>query len=61
MHIFMDIICLILWVLVLIFGILAWCGIMTIHPLSYICAAASCCLHYIEKLVEYKVKESKKC
>lgn len=47
---FTNIFALACWVILLIFGIVASCGVTTIHPISFICADIVCILHYVENL-----------
>lgn len=47
-----NVICLVLWITQLVFGILAVCGVVTVSPIAFICAVLICILHYIEKIVD---------
>ena len=52
-----DWICLVIWVVQFIFAILACCGVMTIHPLAFLCAVGICMAHYVENLLNDYIKE----
>lgn len=50
MNKFENIICLVIWILLFVYGIVAAFGAIAISPITFICATVMCILHYIEKL-----------
>lgn len=45
-------VCLIAWIIVLVIGIIMCCMSRPINPISFMCAASVCCVHYAEKILD---------
>lgn len=50
----MNIICLLIWILQFIYGIIALCGKATITPIAFMCAVLICIFHHIEEIGKFK-------